>query len=136
MRHKRNDLPEIFDESIYKLLKSVDSFFENALGRISSTIRPLPLGIKTFETPDHFLIEVEGVTKEQLRYNVIDGFLRIEVEESKESIFQNAKNGFSSEERSYQRVERFIPISKGLTKKDIVTTYNDGVTTFYIPKVR
>ncbi|MGI8315082.1 Hsp20/alpha crystallin family protein [Halobacillus mangrovi] len=129
-------MPESFDASIYKFMKSVDSFFENALGKISSSIHPLPMEIKTFEKHDHYVIRVEGVMKEQLRFEVVDGFLKLEVEESKESIIQNDKTGFSSEERSYQRMERFIPISEGLTKKDIVTTYNDEVITFYVPKVR
>lgn len=136
MKSKRNDFPEIFDESIYNLMKSVDSFFENALRKISSSIRRLPLEIKTFDAPDHLEIEVEGVAKEQLSFSVVDGYLRIKVEDSKELIIQHDKNDFFSEERSYQRMERFIPISNGLTEKDIVTTYNEGVTTFYIPKVR
>ncbi|KHE69268.1 Hsp20 family protein [Halobacillus sp. BBL2006] len=136
MSSNRNNLPKIFDDSFYQIMSSVDSFFDKALERLSSSILQFPFEVKSYETQSYYMVEAElgGYSIEQIQLDVLDGFLKIGLEDSRQSIIQHEDKGRYHEEKSYQRMERFIPVARSISKSDIKTSFNDGVLKIFIPK--
>jgi HSP20 family protein len=137
MSSNRNNLPKIFDDSFYKIISSVDTFFDKAFDQLSSSIRQFPFEVKSYETQSYYIVEADlrGYSIEQIHFDVEDSFLKIGLEDSRESIIQYEDKGRYHEEKSYQRMERFIPVARKISRSDIKASFNDGILQVIIPKV-
>jgi HSP20 family protein len=76
-------------------------------------------------------IDLPGLTKEDVKVEVLDGFLTIsghrknETEEKKENVYRS--------ERQYGTFERTVPLPEGVKPEDVKATFADGVLEVSVP---
>ncbi len=89
--------------------------------------------IDVFEKDNRLFTKVDlpGMTKEDVKVEVTDGYLTItgerksEVEEKKENVYRC--------EREYGSFERTVPLPEGVKFEDVKATFTDGVLEVSIP---
>ncbi|NBX69240.1 MAG: Hsp20/alpha crystallin family protein [Proteobacteria bacterium] len=86
------------------------------------------------ETPSHYLIAVDlpGVSKEDIKIQMIDHQLKITGEKKREKKEETAQSFY--QERSYGRFERVLDLGENIKADKIEANFEEGVLRVTVPK--
>jgi HSP20 family protein len=76
-------------------------------------------------------IDLPGMKKEDVKVEVIDGYLTIAGERKSE--IEEKKEAFYRCEREYGRFYRTVPLPEGIKLEDVKATFNEGVLEVSVP---
>ncbi len=88
------------------------------------------------ETPEEYVLQVEvpGITKENVKVNVVDGILRIEGERRQEKEEKGKK--FHRLERSYGTFLRTFVLPEYVDETQVRAEFKEGILTVRLPKTQ
>lgn len=111
------------------LLKSIDHFFHQT----SSFVHPIPIRIS--EEKDVWVIEAElpGIEKEQLRLDIYQQAIRIQVNQSEQLEYKDDKEGLIEQQKQSYTRQRIVPLPFLVNEKHVRATYKNGLLQIIIP---
>lgn len=81
------------------------------------------------------LIELPGVTKEDIKVSSTDDGVEIKVEKRAEEKEVDPKKGFYRMERSYSGFYRYVPMPKNADLSKLDASYKEGILELKVPKL-
>lgn len=126
-----NKLPKIVHETYGDFLRAIDHFFVHAFNGFFTPSIP----IHTYETDHEYVIEAElpGVSKEQIRLDVMQNHIRIRVKHE-EIIQTNDENqNIIHRKSSFSSRERIVPVPYPITQQNVKATLKNGLLQIRIP---
>ncbi|MCK9293104.1 MAG: Hsp20/alpha crystallin family protein [archaeon] len=135
MRRMQRDMDSLFEDFVYSknpyLL--VDSKNKNELETKENYREPV-CNIEEDKENYNFSLEIPGSKKEDIKININDNILEIEVEHKKEEKKDDEKKGSYSYSRSYSGFYRSFSLPRNIDKDNVDAEYKDGVLKIKIPK--
>ena len=119
-------------EGLTTWFNDFDSWFDNDFfDRTTETTWTPAIDIK--EQNGKYLLKADlpGINKKDIHVELKDGYLTLKGERKSEHAENNAN--YHRIERTYGSFQRSFRVPEGLTEKDIIAKYNDGVLEMSIP---
>lgn len=112
-------------------LRSMDRFFAEAFQNFFAPSIPLEM----YEIDDEYIIEAKlpGVSKEQIRIDVFDSYLRLRVKHEEFLESKDEKNAIKEQKATYSSRERIIPLPSYTLAKNVKATFQNGLLRIRIP---
>ncbi|KMY54967.1 hypothetical protein AC623_14350 [Bacillus sp. FJAT-27231] len=136
MVSRKNNLPKLLDGSLYHLVKTIDSFFDEPFKQFDAFFHHNLFKIDWYETSSDVIVEAElpGYKREQIQIEILGDRLRIAAENSQLAGMNPFEQSYSHQYHASQRMERFITLPFLISEKDTRATYKDGVLRIITPK--
>jgi len=81
------------------------------------------------------VLEIPGVTKDDIKVNATDEGIEIKVEKKAEKKEGDPKKGFYRMERSYSCFYRYVPMPKNADLPKLDASYREGILELKVPKL-
>ncbi|TLS37547.1 Hsp20/alpha crystallin family protein [Pseudalkalibacillus caeni] len=134
MASKKDKLPKIFEDPVVKQwLNSFDDFWKDPF---QNFFPGRSFRVDIYETNADVIVEAEipGVKREQIDVEVLNEGIRISVENDNRIEEINENHKYYRKERSYERMERIVPLPYHVSPKNTKARYQNGVLEVRIPK--
>lgn len=109
----------------------IDEFFNDSSSLIRNIGDSFRMDVREDEDAYHVDAELPGVSKEEIKLNLSDGYLTIVVERSAQS--DEDKGTYLHRERKYSSMQRSIYL-QNTSAKDVTAKFDNGVLEITVPK--
>ncbi|RBW71394.1 Hsp20/alpha crystallin family protein [Bacillus taeanensis] len=133
MSSNDKNFPKLFNEKVLQdWFSTLDGFFQEPFQRFFD--RQIPVDV--YETLTELIVEADlpGVKREQIHLEWLEDGLKITVEDKKIVEEENNHEKYYRKERSFQRMERYIPLPYTAAVKEIKAKFQNGILEIKIPK--
>ncbi|MEC5424572.1 Hsp20/alpha crystallin family protein [Virgibacillus sp. C22-A2] len=138
MSSNKDKLPKQSDETPFNdIMKNLDSFFNESVKNFNSLFNQSTFDVDVYETKSNVIIEAKlpGYKRDQIKLEIIGNQIKIYVENTKLEEFRNDQRKYRSNGRSFQSMERSIPLSFTISEKDTRASYKNGILKITTPKM-
>lgn len=126
--------PSIYTDFVSDLFNGFGELFrEPALFDSHDNVFGISTDVQEFEDQYKMDMELPGYKKEDIHVSLKDGYLKISAEKQQE-VKEESK--FLRQEHYYGKVSRSFFVGKEVKKDQIEASYENGILTLNIPKVK
>lgn len=133
---KKSNLPNIFDDSFYEFLRSVENFFDKSMQQLKPFLNHETMPIDIHETSSEVVVEAKlsGYNKDQIKVEISGNQIWISAEKKEitETIDENSNHYYK--EQSLQKAERSVTLPFIVSEEETKTTYHDDILKIITPK--
>ncbi|MFG6115391.1 Hsp20/alpha crystallin family protein [Halobacillus sp. MO56] len=133
---KKNSLPNIFDDSFYEVLRSVENFFDKSMQQLRPLYNHATIPIDISETSSEVVVEAQlaGYNKDQIKVDISGNQIWISAEKKEitETIDENSNHYYK--EQSMQKAERSVTLPFIIADNETTITYQNGTLKIVTPK--
>lgn len=134
-------------EPINHLMKAMNDFFEHRPVKgflesidelfITSPFSPsLPVELSETDTKYVIKAKLPGVKKEQIEIDVLQQFVTISVKHRETITTENEKQEVIQHKDTMKKTSRTVPLTKAIDTKNVKASYENGLLTIYINKLK
>lgn len=121
----------MFNYPVTQLRREMDRLFDDFWSTPQNEWQP---ACDVEESPDHYLLSIEmpGVSKDQIKLEVVDNQLTISGERFHDNKKKDGSVWYS--ERRFGKFHRSFTLPAALNSEKVEASYQDGILKIYLPK--
>lgn len=133
---KKSNLPNIFDDSFYEFLRSVENFFDKSMHQLKPLFNQETIPIDIHETSSEVVVEAQlsDYNKDQIKVEISGNQIWISAEKKEitETIDDNSNHYYK--EQSLKKAERSVTMPFIISEQETNTAYQNGILKIVTPK--